>query len=68
MDGCKRGLPHDNGPDERCDQSDYIDSQLELKESSDVVIDVSSTLAGVDYSGEVIILDDDIGSNVSNLS
>ena len=59
LDGSERArgrLPQDNEPDVRFDQSDYIDSQLELKESSDVVIDVSSPLsplAGFDYRGKV---------------
>merc|ERR1712127_401040 len=68
LDSSERGLPHDNGTDEGGDQSDDIDSQLELKESSDVVIDISSPLASFHNGGEVVILDNNIGSSVGNLS
>lgn len=61
-------LPHDDGSDEGSDQGNDIDCQLELKESSDVVINISSPLAGFDDGSKVIILNDDISSGVSNLS
>jgi len=40
---------------------------LELKESSDVVVDVSSPHACLDDRGKVIVLDNNVGSIVSNV-
>jgi hypothetical protein len=60
LDGLKWRLPHDDGSDKGNDQSNNIDSQLELKESSNVVVYISAPLAGCDNGSKVIILDNDI--------
>jgi len=68
LNGLKWGVPHDNGSDEGYNQSDHIDCKLELQESSDVVIDVSSPHASLDNGSKVIIIDNDISCGVSDLS
>jgi hypothetical protein len=60
-------LPHDDRSDERGDQSNNIDCKLELEESSDVVINISSPFACFHNRGEVIILNNNISSRMSNL-
>jgi hypothetical protein len=60
LNSLKWRLPHDNGSDEGNDQGNNIDCQLELKESSNVVINISSPLAGCNNGSKVIILNNDI--------
>lgn len=67
LDSLKWRFPHNDGSDERSDESNNVDSKLELKESSDVIIDVSSPLASLHNRCEVIILNDNIRGRVSNL-
>ena len=47
LDGLKRRLPHDDRSNESSNESHNIYSELELKESSDVVINIPSPHAGL---------------------
>lgn len=68
LNGSKWGLPKDDGTDEGGNQGDDIDSKLELKESSNVIINISSPFASFDNGGKVIVLNNNIGSSVGDLS
>lgn len=52
----------DAGAGERHDHGHHVDSQLELKELGDAVIDVPSPHDGLDDAGEVVVSQDDVRS------
>lgn len=56
------------GANETWEESDNVDTELELKESSNVVKNISSPWACLNNACKVIILDNNIGCCMSNLS
>jgi hypothetical protein len=48
LDSSKWRLPHNHSTDEGSDQSHNVDSELELQELSDVVVDISTPHASLD--------------------
>lgn len=68
LDGLERRVPHHDRANEGHDQSYHIHSKLKLKESSDVIIYVSTPHASLNNGSEVVILNDNISGRVSNLS
>lgn len=68
MNGSKWRFSKDNTTTESDNEGTNIDSELELEESTNVVEDVSSPHASLDNGSEVIVLDKNVRSSVSNLS
>jgi len=67
LDGSKWGFLEDQGSNQAGEEGNTVDRKLELEETSNVVIDISTPRAGLDDGSKVIILDDDIGCSMSNL-
>jgi len=67
LDGSKWGFLEDQGSNQAGEEGNTVDRKLELEETSNVVIDISTPRAGLDDGSKVIILDDDIRCSMSNL-
>lgn len=63
LDSSQRRVGEYDSTNKGYDQSQNIDSELELQETSDVVINITSPLACSNNRGKVIILDDDISGS-----
>ena len=68
LNGSQRRVLQDDGSKENDEHSDDIDGELELKELSYIVINVSSVFQGNDDGGEVVIKQDDVASALGNIS
>jgi len=68
LDGLQRRLLKQDGTDDGEDKGVDVDGQLELQETLDVVIDISSPLSSLDDGSETVIGDDDIGSSLAYIS
>ena len=60
-------LFHEDGADHSEDHGVDVDSELELQETLDVVVDVSSPLGSFHDRGETVVHDDDIGGHLADI-
>lgn len=67
LDSCEWTLLEGKGSNEAGEKSDDIYRKLELQESSDIVIYISTPTASLYDRSKVIILDNDIGGSMSDL-
>lgn len=67
LDGVERGLLHDASTDKGDGEGNEVHTQLELEETLDVIVNVTSPLGGLHDSSEVIVLDEDIRSFLAGI-
>lgn len=68
MDSVQRRLLHDARTGEGDGKGDEVDRQLELEETLDVIVNVTSPLGSLDDGNEVIVLDEDISGFLAGFS
>lgn len=68
LNGSQWGFSEDGRSEEDNEHSNNVDGKLELKELSDVIIDVSSELKSNNDGGEVVIQKNDITSTLGDIS
>ena len=68
LNGLQRGLFQENGTDDGENQRVDVDGELELQETLDVIVNVSSPRGSLDHRSETVVHNDDIGGSLAHIS